>query len=152
MEVDALYSLMEGEEVVLEVKIANPRKLGGALAAGNALGALFREMVRKGKNKNLSLDSVLVITNKRVIVASCSSNSVCCWGKESRTVWTWTRAAFKVVQADYEKSRKKCCCSDLASFFATIVLENGDGIEFDLVGCDDAKALALLGVIAQCAS
>ena len=31
-------------------------------------------------------------------------------------------------------------------------LESGDGIEFDLVGCDDAKALALLGVIAECAS
>ena len=84
MEVDALYSLMEGEEVVLEVKIANPRKLGGALAAGNALGALFRGMIKKGRNKNLALESVFVITNKRVIVASCSSNSGCCCGKESR--------------------------------------------------------------------
>lgn len=152
MEVDALYSLMEGEEVVLEVKIANPRKLGGALAAGNALGALFRGIVKKGKNKNLSLESVFVVTNKRVIVASCSSNSACCCGKESRTVWTWTRAAFTVVQADYEKSRKKCCCSDMASFYATIVLAGGGGIEFDLIDCDDAKALALLGVIADCAS
>lgn len=152
MEADALYSLMEGEQVVLEVKIANPRKLGGSLAAGNAIGALFKGIIKKGNNKNLALESVLVITNKRVIVASCSSNNTCCCGKEARTVWTWTRAGFKVVQADYEKSRKKCCCSDVASFFATIVLANGDGIEFDLIGCDDAKALTLLGVIAECAS
>ena len=61
-------------------------------------------------------------------------------------------ASWNEMTADYEKSRRKCCCSDLASFFATIVLEGGDGIEFDLIGCDDAKAMALLGVIAQCAS
>lgn len=105
MSKEALYTLLEGENVIFELNHAGANRSDQDDVALKALKHLL--------NSKQTTVGVFVLTNMRCIVAIQTESGICCASSESRSFWTFPLESLNGMNGYTSTQATVCCCSDI---------------------------------------
>lgn len=114
---EALYTLLENEKVIFELKIANATRND---MTSTAVAGMIKSILPGGEKQNAGGSGIFVVTNMRCFVALQRKSGGCCFAHEDRFFWSFPLKALNGCNGYDSSQSSRCCCCKSSSFSISI--------------------------------